>query len=567
MAHQPVKFFQVGSFAAGNRLLEPEARTVQARGGRSNTLTSGHRACQGCGEALGARYALDAAMRATNGRLIAANATGCLEVFSTPYPESSWQLPWIHSLFANAPAVATGIAAALKVKGRDERVVAQGGDGAHRRHRLRRTLRHVRARRRRALHLLRQRGVHEHRRPALGCDAARGARTANTKPTAGDPGNDFGQGKSVPLIAMAHEIPYVATATVADLHDLEAKVERAMSMHGAPLPPHPRPVSARLGSEAGGHDPARPTREGVGPLPGVRGGARRGHGCLEDPPAGARRGVPAAAAQVRPSVRQASPRPDVVERLQAIADRNIRRFGLLPRRRKHHDEQAVRNHARGRFQPRQQDGHVAHRAPDLRRSAASLQHRLSRRREHPGLAVRGRGGRREATSVRGGRSWRRTPSRRSWAGSVTTPAKPPATGRRSTRPSESTRSSASSATSRSSKAGAVSVDAAASGKRVLVVGAGPSGLSAAYHLARLGHEVTVRDAGPGRWDDEVRNSALPATSRDPRRRDRPDRGARRPGRARIPRSERLRSDARRRVRCRLRCRWRPDRQARLRSGR
>ena len=34
------------------------------------------------------------------------------------------------------------------------------------------------------------------------------------------------------------------------------------------------------------------------------------------------------------------------------------------------------------------------------------------------------------------------------------------------------------------------------GKRVLVVGAGPSGLAAAYHLARLGHDVTVRDAGP-----------------------------------------------------------------------
>ena len=90
----------------------------------------GHRACQGCGEALGARYALDAAMRATEGRLIAANATGCLEEPATPYPESSWQLPWIHSLFGNAPAVATGIAAALKVKGRtDVRVVGQGGDG------------------------------------------------------------------------------------------------------------------------------------------------------------------------------------------------------------------------------------------------------------------------------------------------------------------------------------------------------------------------------------------------------------------------------------------------------
>ena len=65
---------------------------MQARSERSNTLTCGHRACQGCGEALGARYALDAAMRATAGRLVAVNATGCLEVFSTPYPESSWQL-------------------------------------------------------------------------------------------------------------------------------------------------------------------------------------------------------------------------------------------------------------------------------------------------------------------------------------------------------------------------------------------------------------------------------------------------------------------------------------------
>ena len=91
-----VKFYQTGTFTVGNRLLEPEQRSVQASTERSNSLNSGHRACQGCGEALGARYAVDAAMRATGNRLIAANATGCLEVFSTPYPETRWQLPWIH---------------------------------------------------------------------------------------------------------------------------------------------------------------------------------------------------------------------------------------------------------------------------------------------------------------------------------------------------------------------------------------------------------------------------------------------------------------------------------------
>jgi len=86
MTTHPVRFYQVGSFAAGNRLLDDDQRSVQADPNRSNSLDSGHRACQGCGEALGARYALDAAMRATHGQLVAVNATGCLEVFSTPYP-------------------------------------------------------------------------------------------------------------------------------------------------------------------------------------------------------------------------------------------------------------------------------------------------------------------------------------------------------------------------------------------------------------------------------------------------------------------------------------------------
>ena len=127
---QKLRFYQKGTFTVGNRLVSDAQRSVQGSIDRSNALTCGHRACQGCGEALGARYAMDAAMRATGGNLIAVNATGCLEVFTTPYPETSWQIPWLHSLFGNAAAVATGVAAAMRVKGRTEvRAIAQGGDG------------------------------------------------------------------------------------------------------------------------------------------------------------------------------------------------------------------------------------------------------------------------------------------------------------------------------------------------------------------------------------------------------------------------------------------------------
>src|SRR5712691_1217992 len=127
---QKLRFYQKGTFTIGNRLVAEEERTVQASQDRSNALTCGHRACQGCGEALGARYAIDAAMRATGGNLIAVNATGCLAVFTTPYPETSWQVAWMHSLFGNAAAVAAGVAAAMRVKGRNEVItVAQGGDG------------------------------------------------------------------------------------------------------------------------------------------------------------------------------------------------------------------------------------------------------------------------------------------------------------------------------------------------------------------------------------------------------------------------------------------------------
>src|SRR4051812_36529145 len=233
MAEQQIKFYQAGSFAVGNRLLDPEQRTVQADTERSNSLTSGHRACQGCGEALGARYAIDAALRAADGKLIATNSTGCLEVFSTPYPESSWQLPWIHSLFGNAPAVATGVAAALKAKGREDiRVIGQGGDGG--------TvdigfacLSGMFERNDDVLFICYDNEAYMNTGVQRSGATPPGARTATTQPVGDEPGNVFGQGKFAPAIAMAHDIPYVATATVADLRDIEAKIGRAMELHGA----------------------------------------------------------------------------------------------------------------------------------------------------------------------------------------------------------------------------------------------------------------------------------------------------------------------------------------------
>jgi pyruvate ferredoxin oxidoreductase beta subunit len=98
-------------------------------------IAPGHRACAGCGQMIAAI----AATRAMGPNVIIANATGCLEVTTTPYPESAWKVPWIHSLFENPAAVASGIRAALDYKekhnppspnGNKTKVIAQGGDGS-----------------------------------------------------------------------------------------------------------------------------------------------------------------------------------------------------------------------------------------------------------------------------------------------------------------------------------------------------------------------------------------------------------------------------------------------------
>ncbi|HVD00439.1 MAG TPA: thiamine pyrophosphate-dependent enzyme [Candidatus Dormibacteraeota bacterium] len=326
MSVQPVKFYQTGTFAAGNRLLDPALRSIQSSPDRANSITSGHRACQGCGEALGARYVIDAAMRATANDMVAVNATGCLEVFSTPYPESSWRLPWLHSLFANAPSVATGVAAALRAKGSQIRVVAQGGDGG--------TvdigfacLSGMFERNDDVLYVCYDNQGYMNTGVQRSGATPPAARTATTEAVGSQPGNAFGQGKNVPRIAMAHDIPYVATATVADLRDLEAKVAKAMTFHGA------RYLHVLVPCPLGWGTAARET-------------IRMARLAVESgffPVFEAERGEVTAATKIRSRVPveeflktqsrfghlfHPQRSEDVIARLQSQADRNIARYGL-----------------------------------------------------------------------------------------------------------------------------------------------------------------------------------------------------------------------------------------------
>jgi pyruvate ferredoxin oxidoreductase beta subunit len=87
----------------------------------------GHRMCTGCGPAAMARMT----MKALQKPAIVTNATGCLEVATTIYPDTAWKVPWVHTLFENTAAVASGIEASLRRQGKADAVdiVAFGGDG------------------------------------------------------------------------------------------------------------------------------------------------------------------------------------------------------------------------------------------------------------------------------------------------------------------------------------------------------------------------------------------------------------------------------------------------------
>ncbi len=196
-------------------------------------LVSGHRACQGCAEALAVRYVLKALGR----NVIIANATGCMEIISSPFPSTAWEIPWIHVAFENAAAVASGAEAGLKVlmrKGRLPRkpikTVAMGGDGGTSDIGLQ------------ALSGALERG-HDMIYVCFDNEAYMntGIQRSSATPfgamtTTSPPGQvSFGQmtwKKNMAAIAAAHAIPYVATACSSYPFDLFEKVQKAKAIQG-----------------------------------------------------------------------------------------------------------------------------------------------------------------------------------------------------------------------------------------------------------------------------------------------------------------------------------------------
>ncbi|MCK4964966.1 MAG: pyruvate ferredoxin oxidoreductase, partial [Dehalococcoidia bacterium] len=68
-------------------------------------LAPGHRLCAGCAEPIVVRQIL----HAIGEPVIVASSTGCLEVATSPYPYTSWRVPWIHNAFENASSTISGV--------------------------------------------------------------------------------------------------------------------------------------------------------------------------------------------------------------------------------------------------------------------------------------------------------------------------------------------------------------------------------------------------------------------------------------------------------------------------
>ena len=196
-------------------------------------VAEGHSFCTGCGEALALRLACKALGR----NVIIANATGCIEICTSPLPVTSWRVPWIHTLFENTAAVISGAEAGLRIlmkKGKmpekDIKCVAVAGDGGTSDIGMQ-ALSGALERRHNFLYLCFDNEAY------MNTGIQRSSATPYGASTTTAPAGKFSIGqttrkKNLPEIAVAHDIPYVATASPGYPFDLMNKVKKGAEVNG-----------------------------------------------------------------------------------------------------------------------------------------------------------------------------------------------------------------------------------------------------------------------------------------------------------------------------------------------
>ncbi len=194
---------------------------------KEELFAPGHRGCAGCGAAIMAKLALKAAGSNT----IACSCTGCLEVMTTPYPESAWRVPWIHCAFENVAAVASGVEATMKKFGKsDINIIAFGGDGGT----FDIGIQSISGAMERGHDFL---YICYDNEAYMNTGIQRSGATPYGASTTTSPSGkkSFGQNtqkKPLAKIIAAHNVPYVATANVAYPKDFMDKVKKGLAVKG-----------------------------------------------------------------------------------------------------------------------------------------------------------------------------------------------------------------------------------------------------------------------------------------------------------------------------------------------
>jgi pyruvate ferredoxin oxidoreductase beta subunit len=200
---------------------------------RPERLTGGHRLCAGCGATIAVRQIL----MATEDPVVVCSATGCLEVSTTIFPYTSWDLPFIHSAFENSAATISGVEAAYQARLRDGRsnegvkFVAFGGDGGTYDIGLQ-SLSGALERGHNFTYVCYDNGAYMNTGIQRSSATPFAANTTTTPVGAKFPGK-LQQRKNLTEICVAHGIPYVAQSVAGRWSDLTKKAEKALNTPGA----------------------------------------------------------------------------------------------------------------------------------------------------------------------------------------------------------------------------------------------------------------------------------------------------------------------------------------------